>query len=73
MFTGDEACGVRFALQVEAGMTHVNDLSVNDDPSNLFGGEKNSGLGRFNSEWTIAELTTDQWVQVQQGPSPYPF
>ncbi|MFP6848563.1 MAG: aldehyde dehydrogenase family protein [Pseudomonas sp.] len=73
VFTGDEARGVRFALQVEAGMTHVNDISVNDDPSNLFGGEKNSGLGRFNSDWIIAELTTDQWVSVQQGPRPYPF
>lgn len=73
VFTRNEARGVRFALQVEAGMTHVNDISVNDDPSNLFGGEKNSGLGRFNSDWIIAELTTDQWVSVQQGPRPYPF
>jgi aldehyde dehydrogenase (NAD+) len=73
VFTRDEARGVRFALQVEAGMTHVNDISVNDDPSNLFGGEKNSGLGRFNSDWIIAELTTDHWVSVQQGPRPYPF
>lgn len=73
VFTEDEARGVRFALQVEAGMTHVNDISVNDDPSNLFGGEKNSGLGRFNSDWIIAELTTDHWISVQQSSRPYPF
>lgn len=73
VFTRDEARGVRFAQQIEAGMTHVNDISVNDDPSNLFGGEKNSGLGRFNSDWIIAELTTDHWVSIQHAPRPYPF
>jgi aldehyde dehydrogenase (NAD+) len=37
-----------FALRVEAGMTHVNDHSVDDTPTGPFGGEKNSGLGRFD-------------------------
>lgn len=73
VFTKDEARGVRFARRIEAGMTHVNDITPNDDPNNMFGGEKNSGLGRFNSDWIIAELTTDHWVSVQHGPRPYPF
>jgi aldehyde dehydrogenase (NAD+) len=50
---------------LEAGMTHINDISPNDDPNTMFGGEKNSGLGRFNSDWIIEELTTDHWISVQ--------
>ncbi|RQM44001.1 aldehyde dehydrogenase family protein [Paraburkholderia bannensis] len=73
VFTGDEARGVRFAQRIEAGMTHINDISPNDDPNNMFGGEKNSGIGRFNSDWIIAELTTDHWITVQHTPRKYPF
>jgi aldehyde dehydrogenase (NAD+) len=73
VFTRDEARGVRFARRIDAGMTHVNDITPNDDPNNMFGGEKNSGLGRFNSDWIIAELTTDHWVTIQHEPRPYPF
>lgn len=47
VYTSDAERGVRFALQVEAGMTHVNDVSVEDEPHLAFGGEKQSGLGRF--------------------------
>lgn len=73
VFTGDEARGVRFAQRIDAGMTHVNDITPNDEPNVMFGGEKNSGIGRFNSDWIIAELTTDHWISVQQEPRTYPF
>ena len=54
-------------------MTHVNDISVNDSPNNPFGGEKNSGIGRFGGHWIIEEFTTDHWITVQHKPRPYPF
>ncbi|MFK4724645.1 aldehyde dehydrogenase (NAD+) [Bradyrhizobium niftali] len=73
VFTKDEARGLRFAHRVEAGMTHINDISPNDDPNIMFGGEKNSGLGRFNTDWIIEELTTDHWISVQHEPRGYPF
>lgn len=73
VFTRDEARGTRFARRVQAGMTHVNDITPNDDPNNMFGGEKNSGIGRFNSDWIIAEMTVDHWVTIQHAPRPYPF
>lgn len=73
VFTGDVARGIEFARRVRAGMTHVNDMPVNDDANAPFGGEKNSGLGRFNGDWAIDEFTTDQWITVQTGPRPYPF
>ena len=73
VFTRDEGRGLRFALQVQAGMTHINDITVNDSPNNPFGGEKNSGVGRFGGDWIIEEFTTDHWITVQNKPRPYPF
>lgn len=73
VFTRNVERGVRAALQVKAGMTHVNDQPVNDLPNCPFGGEKNSGLGRFGGDWTIEEFTTDHWVGVQHQPRQFPF
>lgn len=73
VFSGNIERGVRVALQVKAGMTHVNDQPVNDLPNCPFGGEKNSGLGRFGGDWIIEEFTTDHWVSVQHTPRVYPF
>ncbi|WKZ93719.1 aldehyde dehydrogenase family protein [Chimaeribacter arupi] len=73
VFSRDTERAVRFARRVQAGMTHVNDMSVNDEPHVPFGGEKNSGLGRFNGDWAIEEFTTDHWVSVQHTPRDYPF
>jgi aldehyde dehydrogenase (NAD+) len=73
VFTRNVERGVRVALRVKAGMTHVNDSPVNDLPNCPFGGEKNSGLGRFGGDWIIEEFTTDQWVTVQHQPRQYPF
>lgn len=73
VFTRDRERGVQFALGLEIGMTHVNDSSVNDMPNNPFGGEKNSGIGRFNAEWVMHEFTTDHWVTVQHSQPSYAF
>ena len=73
VFTRDKERGVRFALGVEAGMTHVNDHSVDDTATGPFGGEKNSGIGRFGGDWIIDELTRDHWVTVRHTPTEYPF
>jgi aldehyde dehydrogenase (NAD+) len=54
-------------------MTHVNDASVDDRPNAPFGGEKNSGIGRYGGEWILEELTTSHWVTVQHTPREYPF
>ncbi|KAF3884927.1 MULTISPECIES: aldehyde dehydrogenase family protein [Nostocales] len=73
VFTRDERRGLHFALQMEAGMTHINDQTVNDLPNAPFGGEKNSGIGRFGGSWAVAEFTTDRWVTVQRTPRTYAF
>ncbi len=69
----DRERGVRFALRVDAGMTLVNVQSVDDTPSGPFGGEKNSGLGRFCGEWILREFLRDHWVTVRHSNGPYPF
>ena len=73
VITRDENRGLAFALRMEVGMTHVNDQPVNDLANNPFGGEKNSGLGRFGGDWILEEFTTPQWVTVQHTPRQYPF
>jgi aldehyde dehydrogenase (NAD+) len=73
VFTRDKERGLRFALGVQAGMTHVDDSSVDDTPTGPFGGEKNSGIGRFGGDWIIHEFTRDHWITVQHGRPTYPF
>ena len=73
VFTTDIERGIAFALEVEAGMTHVNDTTVHDDVHAAFGGEKQSGLGRFGGEWVLDDLTTQHWVSVQHVRRPLPF
>lgn len=73
VYTADTERGVRFAQRVQAGMTHVNDTTINDEPNTAFGGEKASGIGRFGGEWAIEEFTTDHWISVQHQPRNLPL
>src|SRR5690606_17366429 len=65
--------GVQVALKLETGMVHVNDQSVNDEPLIAFGGEKESGIGRFGGRWSLDEFTTYQWISTQDVTREYPF
>ncbi|WP_206197405.1 aldehyde dehydrogenase family protein [Peribacillus frigoritolerans] len=73
VFTKDLHRGVAVAKQIETGMIHVNDQSVNDEPHVAFGGEKDSGLGRFGGEWALDKFTTVKWIGVQEKDRSYPF
>ncbi|WP_197321081.1 aldehyde dehydrogenase family protein [Saccharomonospora sp. NB11] len=64
VFTQDLDRGVRFAQRVKAGMTFVNEMTVQDEAHVAFGGERNSGLGRFNGDWAIEEFTTAHTIGV---------
>lgn len=61
-----------FAERVESGMVHINDQSVNDEPYIAFGGEKESGVGRFGREHSLNEFTTWKWISVQEETREYP-
>lgn len=66
--------GTSFAHKIHTGMIHVNDQPVNDEAHMPFGGEKDSGLGRFNGEWVLEEFTTLKWLSVQHTQRDYgPF
>ncbi len=73
VFSRDLGRAMAAARRIEAGMTHINDQPVNDEANTAFGGEKQSGLGRFGGEWAIREFTTDHWISVQTTPRVYPF
>ena len=63
----------RIAERIEAGMTHINDIPAVDMPQLPFGGEKNSGLGRFGSQGVIESFTTQHWISIQHTEQPLPF
>jgi aldehyde dehydrogenase (NAD+) len=73
VFTRDVERGLRFAQQVEAGMTHINDTTVHDDVHAAFGGEKASGIGRFGGTWVADDFTTHHWISIQHKPRPLVF
>ncbi|WP_010531996.1 aldehyde dehydrogenase family protein [Lentibacillus jeotgali] len=71
--TSDGERGVQLAKKVHTGMVHVNDITINDEPIVAFGGEKKSGMGRLNGDWSLEEFTTLKWISVhyQQREIPY--
>jgi aldehyde dehydrogenase (NAD+) len=73
IFTSDLKKGEELALQIDAGMTHVNDQSVNLQANTPFGGTKASGLGRFGNPWIVEEFTVTKWVSIQNKYREFPF
>ncbi|MEN6440367.1 MAG: aldehyde dehydrogenase family protein [Syntrophobacter sp.] len=74
VFSGSLDRGIKVAQQVETGMIHVNDQTVNVDPGAPFGGEKSSGLGRYcGVDWAIDDFTTVKWISVQNEYRQWPF
>ena len=73
VFSRDEGRALAFADRLDVGMTHINDITVSASANNPFGGEKNSGIGRFGGDWILQEFTTDHWITVQRGKRVYPF
>lgn len=74
ILTADTERGFALAQQLEAGIVHVNDQPVGDEPQMPFGGVKDSGWGRFGGQAVIDEFTELRWITVQGGAGhPFPF
>jgi acyl-CoA reductase-like NAD-dependent aldehyde dehydrogenase len=74
ILTADTERGFALAQQLEAGIVHVNDQPVGDEPQMPFGGVKDSGWGRFGGQAVIDEFTELRWITVQAGTGhPFPF
>ena len=63
----------RVANGIDAGMVHINDQTLNDEPHIPFGGMKQSGLGRYNGDQILNEFTELKWISVQHDPRDYPI
>ncbi len=66
VFGRDVYHAMQVAQRLESGMVHVNDQSIGDEAHVMFGGEKESGIGRFNGAWVLDKFTTEQWLAVNE-------
>ncbi|MBZ5700901.1 MAG: aldehyde dehydrogenase family protein [Acidobacteriia bacterium] len=73
VLTNDLQLAMRFALELEAGMVHLNGPTIHDEATVPFGGVKDSGSGREGGRWSVEEMTEVKWVTIQMGRHPYPF
>jgi aldehyde dehydrogenase (NAD+) len=73
VLTNNMQLAMKFALELEAGMVHLNGPTVHDEATVPFGGVKDSGMGREGGKWSIEEMTEIKWVTLQMGQRHYPF
>ena len=73
ILTSDADRGFSLAQQIDAGIVHVNDQPVGDEPQMPFGGVKDSGWGRFGGQAVIDEFTDLRWITITSGSHPFPF
>src|SRR5699024_800471 len=71
--TAEGERGVELAKKVHTGMIHVNDITINDEAIVAFGGEKQSGLGRLNGEWSLEDVTTMKWISINYRQRQFPY
>lgn len=71
--SGSEPRAIRVAKAIRTGMIHVNDQTINDEAHIAFGGEKDSGIGRFGGTWALESFTTVKWLSVQHDRRKFPF
>jgi vanillin dehydrogenase len=73
IITNDLQKAFSLAMRIEAGMVHINDTTVTDEPHVPFGGTKLSGMGREGGRYSMEEMTELKWVTVQLGQRQFPF
>ena len=75
IITNDVMAGIKLAEQIPAGMVHINDQTITDEPIAPFGGMGLSGNGsRIGGlETNLEAFTEAQWVTAQARPGGYPF
>jgi acyl-CoA reductase-like NAD-dependent aldehyde dehydrogenase len=73
VLTGNPDRGLALAEQLEAGIVHVNDQPIHDEPQMPFGGVKDSGWGRFGISFAMEEFTELRWLTIKSQPRQFPF
>ncbi|HTR94759.1 MAG TPA: aldehyde dehydrogenase family protein [Trebonia sp.] len=72
ILTSDSQRGFALARRIDAGVVHVNDQTVADEPQLPLGGVKDSGWGRSGPH-SMADFTELQWVTTREGTGGYPI
>ncbi|QEW23663.1 Benzaldehyde dehydrogenase [NAD(+)] (plasmid) [Marinibacterium anthonyi] len=72
--TGDVLRGELLAERIQAGMVHVNDSTVHDEPHCPFSGlGASGGGGKWGPKGAIEAFTTQRWISTQRQAHPLPF
>jgi NAD-dependent aldehyde dehydrogenases len=72
--TADVGRAMRIGEQIDSGMLHINDQTVNDEVCNPFGGRGCSGNGgNVGGQTHWENFSQLRWVTVQSAAHPYPF
>ncbi|RNJ25278.1 aldehyde dehydrogenase family protein [Halosegnis longus] len=70
---GDLDTALDIADRMDTGHVHVNDQPINDEAHVPFSGTNASGMGGYNSETIMNELTETKWISLQREEREYPF
>jgi benzaldehyde dehydrogenase (NAD) len=73
VFSRDINKAMRIAERLEFGICHINGATVHDEPQMPFGGEKDSGWGRFGGRAGLEEFTELRWITIRRSPTHYPI
>ena len=70
---GDVGAGKRIAQRMETGMVHVNDQPINDEAHVPFSGTGASGVGGYNTDDFLDDVTEKKWISLQHDEREFPF
>jgi beta-galactosidase len=73
VITGDSERGMAIGERLDAGIIHINDQPIHDEPQMPFGGVKDSGWGRFGVTFAPEEFTDTHWITVKRRQRSFPF
>ena len=74
VITGDVLRGELLAERINAGMVHVNDSTVHDEPHCPFSGlGASGGGGKWGPKGAIEAFTVQRWISTQRQAHPLPF
>jgi len=74
IFSRDVTLALDLAKRLNAGMSHINGTTLDDEAQIPFGGVKDSGYGRSGGAIGIEELTELHWITIEGPRAPrYPI
>jgi len=71
--SGDLSVAKDIAGRMETGNVHINDQPINDEAHVPFSGIGASGVGEYNSDAFLREITETKWISIQHEPRDYPL